>query len=360
MLLMLESFDGLGTAAANYDGPKWHVNSAFDGAGVAIEENAALKIHGKYVRGNANSYLLYIADGSAEHATFIAGQRHRGSTDTTRRLFQFLSDTDTTLHVTVGFDAAGRVVIWRGDTNGTKLAESATGVIKHDTWQYVEAKVVLSDSAGSLDIWVDDVAIALTFVTGTNGTQDTKNGGTKTVFDACRVCLAGAVVNSGSLHDDIYVLNGDATAPNARLGDCHVEAIFPNGNGDSSQFTGSDADSVDNYLLVDEVGPDDDTTYVEEATSGEKDLYAFANLTAAGTVHGLIHWTRAKRTDTDGRQFAMVAKSGASETDGADQVLASGYAWYKRVMATKPGGGAWTVSDVNAAQFGVKDRGVPA
>lgn len=48
--------------------------------------------------------------------------------------------------------------------------------------------------------------------------------------------------------------------------------LFPNGNGDLSQWAGSDGNSTDNYLLVDEVPPNT-TDYVESNTSGQIDEY---------------------------------------------------------------------------------------
>ena len=47
--------------------------------------------------------------------------------------------------------------------------------------------------------------------------------------------------------------------------DARVDYLPVNGNGYSSQFVGSDSDSVDNYALLSEVTPDDDATYVQSA-----------------------------------------------------------------------------------------------
>lgn len=48
--------------------------------------------------------------------------------------------------------------------------------------------------------------------------------------------------------------------------------LFPNGNGDNSDWGGSDGNNTDNYLLVNEIPPDT-ATYVQDDTSGQIDDY---------------------------------------------------------------------------------------
>ena len=88
--------------------------------------------------------------------------------------------------------------------------------------------------------------------------------------------------------DDVYLV--DTSAPNGDfLGDVRVAYLAPNGNGASSQFVGSDLNSVDNYLLVDEVPANDDTDYVQSDVLNNIDTYALADLPAnAGVVKSVM------------------------------------------------------------------------
>ena len=56
-------------------------------------------------------------------------------------------------------------------------------------------------------------------------------------------------------YDDLYICDG-TTVPgepvNDFLGDVRVDTLYPNGNGNSSQWVGQDANSTDNYLNVDD------------------------------------------------------------------------------------------------------------
>lgn len=40
--------------------------------------------------------------------------------------------------------------------------------------------------------------------------------------------------------------------------------------------------------------------------------------------------------------------------NGTDLPLSTSYLYYQTIYETKPGGGAWTTSDVNSSEFGVK------
>ena len=109
-----------------------------------------------------------------------------------------------------------------------------------------------------------------------------------------------------------------------------------------------------NYADVNENPPDDDTTYVQDSTSGHKDLYAYGSVSGLSTIHGIQIATDARVTDAGSLSLKTLAKSAGVESDDAGQpVAASTYETYTRVMETDPSGNAWTEATLNAAQFGV-------
>ena len=99
---------------------------------------------------------------------------------------------------------------------------------------------------------------------------DTQNGG---VAQIDNIELHGAS-SPDPVFDDIYVLDDAGSDNTDFLGDCRVETIFPDADGNENDFTASPA--VSNYLNVDDGGsPDDDTTYNWSATATDRELYAF-------------------------------------------------------------------------------------
>lgn len=106
-----------------------------------------------------------------------------------------------TSHLTFMLNTDGSIGVRRGGTSGTVLGTTATGVIVASTsvWQYIEIQAVLSDTVGAVTINVAGTQVlALT-------SQDTKNGGTKTVFDAIEISGASSVTTK---FDDMYVAMG--------------------------------------------------------------------------------------------------------------------------------------------------------
>src|SRR5439155_2772463 len=89
------------------------------------------------------------------------------------------SDAGATFHVTLRVSTDGSLSVLRGPATGGVIAgPTAAGLVAVNTWVFLELQATLSDTVG-------------TAVVRINGTQvinatglDTKNAGTKTVFDS--------------------------------------------------------------------------------------------------------------------------------------------------------------------------------
>jgi hypothetical protein len=230
--------------------------------------------------------------------------------------------------------------------NGTTLATSTRVLLTLLTY-YIEWKVAIDDAAGVAELVIEGTPeITLSGV-------DTRNAGT--TVDRFYLQGLGGGDGQSAQFDDLYLADDSGSVNNDYLGDLRVQYRAPNGNGNSSQFDGSDGNSIDNYLLVDESVPDDDTTYVQSPDVGDKDTYTYEDLTpTAGSVPGVQIIPYAKRTDAGAREIVTVARLSGTETDSASTGLLTDYAYYPDVRETKPGGGAWSITDVNNAEFGVK------
>lgn len=215
-------------------------------------------------------------------------------------------------------------------------------------WFYVEFKATIHASTGIAVVRVDGNEIIN--LSGQN-TKITANASADSIRLHTRDNQATAMYLS-----DLYICDGTGSAPqNDFLGDVRVDAAYPDGNGNSSQLVGSDGNSTDNYLLVDEHPANDDTDYVESSTVSDKDTYTYGAVPgSSGTVYGLQTCTYAKKTDAGTRKIANVARLSGTEVDSADLTLSTTYSYLRDVKETKPGGGAWTISDINSAEFGVK------
>lgn len=282
------------------------------------------------------------------HATMTTGLAFKltvAPNNFDRDLLSFRSDVGATTHMQVYISYIGNYLqVYRG---GTLLAQDTLSVVIGQ-WYYIEFKVTLADSpSGSYELRLN----------GQTRLQasgiDTKNAGTMTTIDS--LYLGSGCYNGVTYVDDVYVCNGAGASNNTFLGDLAIETLFPDGNGNSSQFVGSDGNSVDNYLLVDEATPAT-TDYVVGANVTDKDTYTFGNMVrTSGSVAGVMVTSYANKSDANPRTVKNVARSGASETLGVSNTLATTWVPFSSIHQTDPnGGGSWTIGTVNAAEFGTQ------
>jgi len=248
-----------------------------------------------------------------------------------------------TLGVNLQQASGGELAVYRGTT----LLGTTSGLgLLMSTWYWIELKVVCNATTGSYELRVGGVSKLS--ASGVNTKAGSNNYHT-------RVGFLGPASGAEWL-DDIYILDGSSSVNNDFLGNRKVVALFPNGDvGGYQDFTCSAGS--DHYALVDENPVNDDTDYVESGTTGNKDLWDYPSLTGTGTnIAGIQINTMVKETDAMSMTLNTLIKSGAAEDAGTGETIGStSYRVLRRISETDPDTGvAWTVSGINAAQFGVK------
>lgn len=162
--------------------------------------------------------------------------------------------------------------------------------------------------------------------------------------------------NAQSLLDDMYFASGgDSAFP---YGDCQVRLLLPTANGDSSQWTNSAGNQINNYSYVDE-NPSSSTDYVSASGVGLADLYQQqggipVNYKPLAT-QGLVY---AAKTDTGvAPNVAFYSKggNGGVRTDPIDTALSTAYQGLSAPVETSdPDGNPLTIGRVSAMQIGVQ------
>jgi hypothetical protein len=283
-------------------------------------------------------------------ATWIIGFAFRCSAlPATSKTILGLVDTGT-LQVDVCLNTDGTLSVRR---NGSTVLTNGTSsfALTANIYAYIEFKCTIADSIGASTCQVRvDGDIKITVATG----QDTKHSANAT---ANQILVAGAqtTTNPSALWDveDLYICDGQGSVNNDFLGDCRVDALLPNADGSNSQFTPSTGS--DHYTLVDDSAPNDDTDYLSSNTSGHKDTWAFANLTAltSPSLKGVQLNLTAKKDDAGTRLLKPVVKSGSTTSSGSSQGIGTDYRQFAQIYETDPDtSAAWTEAGVNAAEFG--------
>ena len=264
----------------------------------------------------------------------------------------------------VAFAGSGTIAIdlrWDGDAstfvlyrNTTQIASALSAEFAaEDAWHHVALDVKLDNSAGWVYLYVDGIAL-IEF--------DGDTIGTVSALDTLRFG-SGRTNESWDNYlyiDDIYLDSTTSESAPAAPPDYRFIPVLPDGNGYISQWVGNDGNSTDNYLLVDETPPDNDTSYVESAGSGEIDSYTMTNPTipVGWEISAVIAMAVAKKLNAGGSlNLKLNTRTTVSAVNHSASsspiVLGTAYAltWDRRAL--RPDGGVWNQATVDVLEIGV-------
>lgn len=235
---------------------------------------------------------------------------------------------------------------------------ASTDLITLDTWVFIEWKLQIANSTSTNKnvVRVTQGGIVTTFLnlSASSDTQATGNA----YFNRLRMngsVKVGADAMVAAWVDFYWIDPTDAVGAVDFLGDRRVNTVYPDGNGNSSQFTGSDGNSTNNYLLVDEATPNDDTDYVESGTVGHIDLYSFGDVAVATSIDCVQTVARVKKTDAGARTAKTMTRIAGTNYEGPEFAPDSTYSYALPIQEVSPATGiAWTLSELNGSEFGLK------
>lgn len=303
----------------------------------------------RYVSCNGPSRLMYqdLTTGEEDDGMFVGFGFLLDDTTNTQNVLRFYEAQGATLHLTLVCLSGSRG--WRVDRgDGTTLINLLPNVLIRNTWHYIEVGVKIANSGGTVELRQDGATIG-------SFTGDTQNGVTDGLID--RVWWGPQQSSAIFRAEDVYINNEQGSAPdNTFWGDTRLFPLYPNGNGNYSQLVGSDGNSTDNYLLVDEAGAAVESDYVGSTTDGNKDTYTFEDLAVTtGTIRGVEIRVHAWKTEAGNKAIRTVTRRSGTDVFGADQVLALTGAPYRQMYAQDPvAAAAWTITNVNGTEFGAE------
>jgi hypothetical protein len=161
---------------------------------------------------------------------------------------------------------------------------------------------------------------------------------------------------NGHFYDDVYMdtMSGE-TDRNPPLRRFYY--LTPDGTGNYSDWIGSDGDSTNNYVHVDEV-PQNDSDYVYTEDVDQYDSYTMTSHTLTSTQRfiRLIPIVRAKDLGTT-EQIALGTRYSSTDLIGSAQSPTTSYAQYDESQDSKPGGGDWDQTSVDGVELVLKSTG---
>lgn len=336
-VVLIDGFDNLSASQFTLKG--WSANVSSVNAGNPDGNAARLSNAGA---GTPTKKTLPLS-----YATVIVGFAYRANTfATTNTIFRLLNGSTRVADLQLiisGSQAFLRVL----NAAGSTVASGST-LLSVNTWNYIELKVTVGTS-GTAEVKLNGA----TEISSTVGNFGTSN------VDSIQMMNSNSngstVINAD--FDDLYVIDTSTTPNNTYLADAthtpHVQTIYPSADGAHTDWTPDTGTS--HFARVDENPPDGDTSFVSASTVGLRDSYAFGDLTSLTGVKCVQVSAYARKDDIAGREIELVSRPGSTDHDGASQTLTTSYAFYVERSETNPDtSAAWTTSDVNGAEFGIK------
>lgn len=261
-------------------------------------------------------------------------------------IFQFLDET--TIQCQLRLNTDGTLEVVRRNVTSVSGGVS-TFTLTTGTYFYIEWKMTISNSIAADSCIVRVNGIERINVDAGEDIQQSANSRSNILS----INGASTTIN---LWDDLYIFDQTGSENNDFIGDAFVAAQFPDGNGATSDFVGSDADSIDNYLLVDENPTDDDSTYTESSTPGEIDLYTFDNLTGSAKIKAVQINNVVRKDEIGARIIRVVTRPASTNFFGVSKApSAVSYINEIEILEQNPETAAnWTKPGFNATEFGIE------
>ena len=353
MLLFYDSFDLYNTLSQKWD---LVAPSAFVSSSLSRTGRNSLSI---------GSSAGYAQKNLANAATLIVGIAVNLNSVPSNAAVPISFTDNSTAQVDIRINSSGQMFFTRAGTTIGSTTAGATFTM--GVWHYLEVKVTFNGSSGVAICKLDGVTVL-------NGTSLNTNNSGNNFANQVSVGNRAASVNIQGNIDDCYICDTSGSRNNDFLGDVSILAGLPIANGSLNNYTnvfaswasstsfpagtrikdsngnvqqsgggtsgggshptwsttggGTTSDNTitwtcigsgsnpgsPNWMAVSEYPPDDNNSYVTDATVSDQDRYTFAAI-AGSAVHAVAVNIRAEKDDASNRTIRAVVKSGGTTAD---------------------------------------------
>lgn len=236
--------------------------------------------------------------------------------------------------------------------NDSSILASPSATTPTGVWNYIEFKGNISSSisADSCVLRINQAVVATVAATA-----DTAWGAAVSMDIIQIGSIAGALNAYTCKIDDAYIINmNDAVAPLDWLGDITAESLYPNAQGNYSDF--NPTGSATHRLTVNEHPSDGDTTYLASNVNGARESFTFTQPTEAiASVKGVQHVITTRKQGSGSRLLTPFSRASSVNYDGTDISLGSSYQMVKEMKTLNPAtSAAWTAAEIAAIEAGFK------
>jgi len=264
-------------------------------------------------------------------------------------LFQF-NDAANACQVAIMLQSTGAVAAYRGAPyggGGGVLLSTSSALVSANAWNHIEAKVIIDDSAGAVEVRLNGVTIVNVAGADTKFTANTETSQVQIGHGQ------NLLQNAPWYVDDVVASNASGSVNTDFLGDRKVYTDFP--NADTADVDWTPNSGANRYSRINDATPDGDTSYVSSTAAAQKFGVTFPALDSAVTsIAGIIFVNLSKKTDAGDCSLEVDLVSSGDVEAGAVRAITAAYTLYHDVFQTDPHTSAiWTQAAASAAAMRV-------
>ncbi len=273
-----------------------------------------------------------------------------------------IQDSSNNSRIGLGISSAGQLIL--GDEDSASIATGPT--LSANAWYMIEIKIDLTGAGGTHIIQAKVNGGQLFGATNRN----ISTGVTAIRFGGNLASTPESQTQGDWYFDDMAINDNAGSFQNTWCGPGKVVYLRPNAAGDANSFAtqiGGTAGSANNYTRVNEVTPDDATSYNASLVLNQEDLFNCdaSGINAADKVNVVAIGARfadlVAADATSGLKFEVMKASGGTKSQSANTVPNT-TTWSSNASAVPraspltlyqdPDSAAWTKATLDSMQIG--------
>lgn len=302
-------------------------------SGIGVYNDGTARTGSRYFKLQTNGSVLRRATGTMSLIGAAFGIRFPVLPANAGTWFQIRSPENSAL-LSFIWMTDGSIQVRKGSLTGDVL-DLSDQVLFAGTWHHIEIVAAMSTTVGAIEVRVDGVAeIILTDL--------------NLYSNNIAQIVWGTGINLGADHDldDIVVHDGTGF-----LGPARVLTVFP--AGDLSPFDWNITGAASGAEAVDEIPPDDDTSYIQAESEEDEAWFSMPTLPDdVIDILGIHVAVRGKQTEAGATFIQIGFVSGSEEVSGDSHALTTGYMYNQDAFSIDPNTeGLWSKESFEAAAF---------
>lgn len=221
-------------------------------------------------------------------------------------------------------------------------------IFESNRWAYIEIKFYIDQLLGYVEFKKDGTLMGRI-------PSDTVGSLTSTNVNKFTFQSLDGVNTTNYYLDDLYICDSTGSNNNDYLGPIAIEMLQPTGTGANSGWVPSTNAA---WSCVDDIPCNDDTDYATANAIGQKDTYNFSNLSSiTGNIKAIEQFSQLKSTGGSPVANPVARVAGTDYDVDVDLSVIStiSYQAFGTIIERRPSdNNAWTISDINNGEFGLK------